>query len=164
MDLETAVGIALRKKKKTLAIAESCTGGLISDRITDSSGSSDYFVAGIVAYSNGIKENILGVSDKSIKRYGAVSGEVALQMAKGVQLLSGASLGIGVTGIAGPLGVPPKGVPPKGGTRKKPVGLVYIALVADKKRMIKEFRFRGSRKSIKLQASQAALDLIIKNI
>ncbi len=159
IEVETAVGIALRKKKKTLAIAESCTGGLIADRITDSSGSSDYFIAGIVAYSNGIKETILGVSDKSIKRYGAVSSEVALQMAKGVQLLSGASLGIGVTGIAGPLGVPPKG-----GTRKKPVGLVYIALVADKKRMVKEFRFRGSRKNIKLQASQAALDLIIKNI
>ena len=154
MDLETRLGQILIKNGKTLAIAESCTGGLVSDRITNVSGSSGYFPAGIVAYSNSIKERLLGVSAKSIKRYGAVSKQVALEMARGARLLARADIGAGVTGIAGP----------EGGTRSKPVGLVYIALVTDKKRIVKEFRFNGSRKDIKLQASQAALDLTIRNI
>lgn len=153
MNPKIAVGQILRKKKKTLAIAESCTGGLISDRITDVSGSSNYFMAGIVAYSNGIKENLLGLSGNTIRKYGAVSGKVALEMAEGVQLLAGTDIGVGVTGIAGPTG----------GTRSKPVGLVYIALVADKKKIVKEFRFKGSRKSIKSQAAQAALNLICEH-
>ena len=140
--------------KKTLAIAESCTGGLLSSRITDVSGSSGYFIMGVVAYSNRAKEILLGVSAKSIKRYGAVSEEVALEMAKGIRRLAKTDIGLSVTGIAGPTG----------GTKSKPVGLVYIALVAGKKKIVKKFRFKGSRKNIKLQASQAALDVIRRNI
>lgn len=152
--IESKVGKVLKKEKMTLAVAESCTGGLISNRITDVNGSSEYFKIGIVAYSNEIKENILGVSPKLIQKYGAVSKSVALEMAKGARLLAGTDIGIGVTGIAGP----------SGGTRTKPVGLVYIAIVVDGKQTVKEFRFKGSRQNIKLQASQAALSLIRKNI
>ena len=154
MKIEAEVGEILRKRKMTVAVAESCTGGLISSRITDSSGSSDYFIMGVVAYSNKIKENILRIPGSLIRKYGAVSGQVALEMAKGVRLIARADIGIGVTGIAGPAG----------GTRSKPVGLVYIALATGKKRLVKEFHFPGSRQEIKFQASQAALDLLRKNI
>lgn len=154
MKIEVEAGKIMRKEEMTLAVAESCTGGLLSSRITNASGSSDYFIMGIVAYSNEIKENVLGVSDKLIKKFGAVSKEVALEMAKGVRLLAGADIGIGITGIAGPTG----------GTRSKPVGLVHIALVTDKRRIVKKFRFRGPRSEIKLQASQNALDLLKNNI
>ena len=150
--LEGAVGKILTKKRKTLAIAESCTGGLVSNRITNVSGSSRYFLMGVVAYSNKSKENLLGVSRASLDRFGAVSKQAALEMAKGVKFLAGADIGIGITGIAGP----------KGAARSKPVGLVYIALVTDKHRIVKEFRFRGSRQEIKFQASQVALDMIRK--
>jgi len=150
MTIESDIGNILRKHKMTIAAAESCTGGLLSSRLTDSSGSSDYFVMGIVAYSNKIKENILGVSPMLLQKYGAVSKQVALEMAKGARLLADTDVGVGVTGIAGPAG----------GTKKKPVGLVYIALVMDNKRIVKEFRFKGSRRDIKLQASEAGLILI----
>jgi len=154
MKTEAEVGKILRKCKMTMAVAESCTGGLISSRITDISGSSDYFIMGIVAYSNKIKENILGVSPRLLQKHGAVSKQVALEMAKGVSLLAATDIGIGVTGIAGPTG----------GTKSKPVGLVYIALVTDKKHLVKGFRFKGPREDIKFQASQSALEMIIKNI
>ncbi|MCX5665763.1 MAG: CinA family protein [Candidatus Omnitrophica bacterium] len=150
MKTEVEIGKVLRKRQITLAVAESCTGGLISSRITDISGSSKYFKMGVVAYSNEIKKNLLGVSPKSLQKHGAVSKEVALEMAKGVRLLANTDIGIGVTGIAGPTG----------GTKSKPVGLIYIALVTDKKKIAKKFKFKGSRKDIKLQASQAARDLI----
>src|SRR3989338_5142086 len=114
--LEEEIGKILTRKKKTLAIAESCTGGLVSNIVTNVSGSSQYFKAGIVAYSDESKENILGISSGLLREHGDVSKQVALEMAKGVQLLAGADIGIGVTGIAGP----------GGGTKKKPVGLVYI--------------------------------------
>ena len=153
MKLEAKLGIILQKKKLTLAVAESCTGGLISNLITNIGGSSDYFKAGIVAYSNRIKQIFLGVSAKSIQKYGVVSKEVALEMAKGVRRLAKTDIGIGVTGIAGPAG----------GSAKKPIGLVYIALVTGKNRIVKEFRFKGPRKQIKLKASQAALNLIRLN-
>ena len=153
--LESAVGKLLISKKKTIAVAESCTGGLLSGRITDVSGSSNYFVLGLVAYSNLVKIARLGVDEKVLMKSGAVSKEVACQMASGVRLLAGTDIGIGITGIAGPTGK----------TRNKPVGLVYIAL--DKKGQapfVREFRFKGSREEIKFQASQAALDLIRKTI
>lgn len=150
MNIEDEIGRSLRKRKMTIALAESCTGGLISNRITNSSGSSKYFIMGIVAYSNSIKENILGVSHDLLKKDGAVSKRVALAMARGARLLADADIGVGVTGIAGP----------SGATDKKPIGLVYIALVMDKKSTVKEFHFNGSRQEIKLQASEAGLDLI----
>jgi len=154
MKIESKVGEVLRKRQITLAVAESCTGGLISSRITDISGSSKYFKMGLVAYSNLIKENILGVSSSLLQKHGAVSRQVALEMAKGARLLAGTDIGVGVTGIAGPTG----------GTKKKPVGLVYIALVTDKKRIVKVFRFKGSRQDIKFQASEAALALIVADV
>lgn len=152
--LEGAVGKILTIKKKTIAVAESCTGGLISDRLTNTSGSSRYFMTGIVTYSNESKENFLGVSRKLIEKHGAVSHQVALEMAKCIKHFACVDIGVGVTGIAGPTG----------GTKRKPIGLVYIALASDQKRLVKEFRFKGSRKDIKFQASQAGLDLIRKNI
>lgn len=148
--LESAVGDALRKKRLTIAIAESCTGGLISSRITDVSGSSEYFLAGITAYSNPIKEKVLGVKSGLIKKYGAVSRQVALGMAIGARTLCDSDIGVGVTGIAGP----------KGDTKSKPVGLVYISLVYGRKRIVKKYNFHGSRQDIKFRASQAALNLI----
>ncbi len=152
--MEGSVGKALAARKKTIAIAESCTGGLVSSRLTDVSGSSKYFMMGITAYSNDIKERILGVSRKLIRQRGAVSKEVAIEMARGARFLACTDIGIGITGIAGP----------DGGTRSKPVGLVYIALATAKKSIVKECRFKGSREEIKFQASQAALDLARKNI
>ena len=150
MSIEAEVGKVLRNRKMTMAVAESCTGGLISSRITDLSGSSKFFSMGIVAYSNKIKENILGVSPRLLKKNGAVSKEVALEMAKGARLVANTDIGVGVTGVAGPTG----------GTKKKPVGLVYIAFATDKRRIVKEFRFKGSRQDIKRQASEAGLNLI----
>lgn len=152
--LEAAVGRILTSGKKTIAVAESCTGGLISTRLTDVSGSSKYFVRGAIPYSNEIKVRFVGVNERTLKRYGAVSRQVALEMARGIKRIAGVDIGLAVTGIAGPTG----------GTRIKPVGLVYLALATAKKSTAKEFRFRGSRQEIKFQASQAALDMIRKGV
>ena len=152
--LEETVGKVLIKNKKTLAVAESCTGGLISHRITNVSGSSDYFLMGVTAYANAAKIEMVGVSPLSIKRYGAVSSQVALAMAEGVRRAARSDIGLGVTGIAGPTG----------GTKAKPVGLVYMACVVGKKRIVQELRFKGSREEIKFQASQVALDLVRRNV
>jgi len=152
--LEEVAGKLLLKKKMTLSIAESCTGGLISDRITNISGSSNYFDRGIVAYSNKSKVRELGIDKKLIKKYGAVSRPVAIAMAKGMLNKSGSDIALGVTGIAGPTG----------GTRKKPVGLVYIAMARPKKTRCIECYFVGSRTDIKRQTSTAALDLLRKTL
>ncbi len=152
--LEGAVGKILTERKLTIAVAESCTGGLLCNRLTDVDGSSKYMIMGLVAYSNTAKENVLGVSKETLKNYGAVSREVALEMAQRIKLLGGTDIAVGITGIAGPAG----------GTKSKPVGLVYVAIAADKKKVVKEFRFKGSREEIKLQASQAALDLVRKSL
>jgi len=148
--LEGAVGRRLIEKRKTIVVAESCTGGLVSSRLTDVSGSSKYFIRGAVPYSNEVKVKYVGVSAGTLKKYGAVSRQVAMEMARGIRSLMGVNIGLAVTGIAGPTG----------GTNKKPVGLVYIALITDTKRAVKEFRFAGSRADIKWQASQAALNMI----
>lgn len=150
MKIEAEAGKLLRNGKMTMAVAESCTGGLISSRITDVSGSSDYFSMGIVAYSNKIKEDALGVSHRSLQKYGAVSRQVAAEMAKGTRLLAGSDIALSVTGIAGP----------GGGTRSKPVGLVYIGLATNNKQVVKKFLFKGSRKKIKSLAADAALRLV----
>ena len=144
----------LTKKRMTIAVAESCTGGLLSNRLTNISGSSKYFIMGVVTYSNNSKENLLAVRRETLQKHGAVSKEVALAMAKGAMWLSCADIGVGITGIAGPTG----------GTRSKPIGLVYIAIVTDKKSVVREMRFKGSREEIKFQTTQAALDIIRKNI
>ncbi len=148
--LEGVVGDLLIKKKKTLSTAESCTGGLVANRITNVSGSSKYFKMGITAYSNQAKEKLLSVSKESIKKYGAVSRVTASEMAKGIRNLAGTDISLGITGIAGPTG----------GTKKKPVGLVYVSIITGKKKSTKEFRFTGNREEIKWQSSIAALDLL----
>ncbi|MCM8783283.1 MAG: competence/damage-inducible protein A [Candidatus Omnitrophica bacterium] len=152
--LEEVVGKFLAKNKKTLAVAESCTGGLIANRLTNISGSSQYFVLGIVAYSNQEKIKLLKVPEKILEKYGAVSKEVAEIMAKNVRKIAKVDIGLGVTGIAGP----------KGGSYQKPVGLVYIALSTEDKTMVQEFRFIGDRLDIKLKTSQAALEMVRKRL
>jgi nicotinamide-nucleotide amidase len=148
--LEYVVGKALAKRKKTLAIAESCTGGLIADRITNVSGSSKYFKTGVIAYSDKTKVDLLGVSARRLKKYGAVSKEVAMDMAGGAKKLAGSDIAVAVTGIAGPAGA----------TKRKPVGLVYVAIATDKIKMAKRCGFIGNREEIKHEASTAALNLV----
>ena len=150
--LEEIAGKLLLKKKKTLSIAESCTGGLLANRITDISGSTKYFRMGVVTYSNELKNKVLNIPIETIKKHGAVSRQVASLMAKNVRKLSNSSIGIGISGIAGP----------SGGTKKKPVGLVYIALSTKTKTVCKEHRFLGQREIIKYKATQAALNMIRK--
>ena len=148
--LEKIAGKLLLKKKKTLSIAESCTGGLLANRITDISGSTKYFRMGVVTYSNELKNKVLNIPIETIKKHGAVSRQVASLMAKNVRKLSNSSIGIGISGIAGPAG----------GTKKKPVGLIYIALSTKTKTVCKEHRFLGQREIIKFKATQAALNMI----
>jgi nicotinamide-nucleotide amidase len=148
--LEEVLGEMLRARKKTVAFAESCTGGLISKRITDVSGSSDYFEGAFVSYSNGWKQNLLGVSRDTLIEHGAVSEQTAREMAENVRQKAGTDIGLSVTGIAGPTG----------GTKEKPVGLVYMALSDGKSTESRKFNFRGDREWIRYRASQAALNMI----
>ncbi len=150
--LEEVVAQGLTKAKLTVAVAESCTGGLISKRLTDISGSSKYFSLGIAAYSNQAKQSLLGIPCQTLKKFGAVSKEAARLMAKNIRQLARSGLGLGVTGIAGP----------KGAAKDKPVGLVYIALASSRKIQCKEFHFHGGRSAVRLRASQAALDMVRK--
>lgn len=148
--LEQVVLRALISRGLTLATAESCTGGLISNRITDVPGSSAAFVMGVVSYSNEAKQKMLGVPNELLEKHGAVSDEVARAMADGVRNVSGADIGLSVTGIAGPTG----------GSPQKPVGLVYIALSSGTGTVSRKHQFSGSRIDIKLRTSQAALDML----
>ena len=152
--MEEVVGSLLSARHRTLAVAESCTGGLISDRITNIPGSSDYFRGAAVAYSNKVKIDLLGVSPEELSRHGAVSSSVAVQMAQGIRSISQADYGLGVTGIAGPTGA----------TKQKPVGLVYVGLSSPCGASSKEFRFVGDREIIKRRASQMALDMLRREL
>ena len=148
--MEGVVGRLLREKGASIAVAESCTGGLIAHRITEVSGSSDYFLQGVVAYSNQAKEELLGVPHATLERFGPVSTETAQQMALGVREQSGATVGVATTGVAGP----------KGGTAETPVGRVVIALAAEAMLEVKHYDFFGDRHHIKLMASEVALDRV----
>ena len=151
--MEEVVGRHLASGGLTLAVAESCTGGLIGHRLTQVPGSSTYLDRVAVCYSDQAKVELLGVPKHLVRRHGAVSPEVAAAMARGIRLRSHAGVGLSVTGIAGP----------GGGTAQKPVGLVYVGLNAERNSqssLIREFRFHGDRHSIKLRASQAALELL----
>jgi nicotinamide-nucleotide amidase len=149
-DLAKSAGELLKKTGLTLSLAESCTGGLIAHRITNISGSSNYFLGGVVAYSNEAKEKILGVPHETLLRYGAVSENTALAMAEGVRTFSGIEVGLSATGIAGPTG----------GTPDKPVGTVWLAArVGDRERVVCR-RFLGDRDQIRRRAAQSALDLV----
>ena len=148
--LEAVVGTLLVARHKTLSVAESCTGGLIADRITDVSGSSRYFRGGVIAYHNALKQSRLGVPARILTRHGAVSAQTATRMAEGVRLFAGSDLGLAITGIAGPTG----------GTKTKPVGLVYLALADGRRTQVARHQFFGDRESIKWQAAQTALDAL----
>lgn len=148
--LEDVVGALLRKSKRSLSIAESCTGGLLGHRITQVPGSSAYFERGAIVYSNLAKIELLQIPEDMIARYGAVSAPVAITMAEQIKLLSGTGFGIGITGIAGP----------EGGSPEKPVGLVYVALADEKVTRVEKYNFPGTRERIKFMASQAALNLL----
>ncbi len=152
--LEEVVGMYLVMKQKTVATAESCTGGLVSERLTRVPGSSSFFLGGAVVYSNDLKTKLAGVPPALIEAQGAVSKLVAQAMAEGIRQRTGASIGIGVTGIAGP----------SGGTPEKPVGLVYISLADDRGTQVREFRFPGDRERIRQWASLAALELIRRRL
>lgn len=148
--LEDAVARLFIKRKKTIAVAESCTGGLISSLITNVPGASKFFIEGIISYSNESKSKNLNVGPEAMKKYGAVSPQVAKEMAAGIRKKADVDIGIGVTGIAGPAGA----------TQKKPVGLVYIAISTKNKAACRQFSFLGTRVEIKSQAARAALDML----
>lgn len=152
--LEQVVGLYLMMRGTTLSVAESCTGGLVGERLTNVPGSSRYFLGGVVCYSNLLKTKLVGVSETLIKKKGAVSAEVAEALAKEVRRRTRSALGLAVTGIAGP----------EGGTPDKPVGTVFLAL-ADAHRVKSErHRFLGDRERIRWQAAQAALDLVRRKL
>lgn len=148
--LEEVVGRLLAERGLTLALAESCTGGLIGARLTSVPGSSRYFLGSLVAYHNRVKERVLGVPGEVLQSCGAVSREVAAAMARGARLLAGADIGVGVTGIAGPAG----------GTPSKPVGLTYIALDVPEGSLVREYRFPGRREAVRQGATNAALNMV----
>jgi nicotinamide-nucleotide amidase len=148
--LESVVGAALRTHGATIATAESCTGGLLAERLTRVPGSSVYFLGGVVCYSNDWKTDWTGVPAGLIDAHGAVSSEVAIALAEGIRRRSGATLGAGITGIAGP----------DGGTPEKPVGTVHIALASDAGCREKQFRFPGGREQVRWSTSQMVLDWV----
>jgi len=152
--LERVIGVLLTMKGQSISVAESCTGGLIMDRLTSIPGSSQYFYGGIVAYSNDLKNRVLKVPKGVLSRYGAVSRETALSMAERVRDWVQTDVGLSVTGIAGPTG----------GSEEKPVGLVYFGLSGFGKGLWEEHRFLGDRRMIKEQSAQGALDLLRRTL
>lgn len=148
--LESVVGDLLRAKGFTIAVAESCTGGLLASRLTDVAGSSDYVDRGVVCYSNRAKIETLGIADALIALHGAVSEPVARAMAEAIRRQANASVGVGITGIAGP----------GGGTPQKPVGTVAIAVVGEEEARVRTHQFVGGRDQVKFQATQAALNML----
>ncbi|MBI4458877.1 MAG: competence/damage-inducible protein A [Acidobacteria bacterium] len=148
--LEAVTGALLKNKAATLAVAESCTGGLLAQRITSISGSSAYFLGGVVCYSNAAKAEWLDVSVEDLEKHGAVSATIAKALAEGVRRKADSTFGLGITGIAGP----------EGGTPAKPVGLVYLALAGPDGARVLEKRYLGEREIIRWQAAQTALDLL----
>jgi nicotinamide-nucleotide amidase len=152
--MEQIVGYYLQMRNATLAVAESCTGGLVAERITSVSGSSRYFVGGAVVYSDRLKTTFADVRAELIEKHGAVSREVAAALAEGIRKRSGATLGLGITGVAGPTG----------GTEAKPVGLVFHALASDGGTEVVERTFPGDRKRIRHFASQQALDMVRRKL
>jgi competence/damage-inducible protein CinA-like protein len=147
--LEHVVGDLLREHKMTIAVAESCTGGLLASRLTDVPGSSDYVDRGVVCYSNRSKTELAGVPEALIQEHGAVSEPVAKAMAEGIRSRAAANVGVGITGIAGP----------GGGTPEKPVGTVAVAVAVNAEVRVRTFQFFGNREMVKFQAAQSALNM-----
>lgn len=148
--LEEIVGRLLAEQGLTIAVAESCTGGLIAHRLTNVPGSSAYFMGGVVAYANEVKERVLGVSGETLSAHGAVSEETAREMARGARRLFGTDVAISSTGIAGPTG----------GTPQKPVGLVYVALATQGLERCERHLWRGDRLENKRRTAEAALEML----
>lgn len=153
-ELEEGLGRVLLARKKTIAVAESCTGGLILEKLTRISGSSAYVLGGVVAYSNSVKSGVLGVPAGLIEQNGAVSGEVAEAMAAGVRKLTGADIGLSVTGVAGPTG----------GTEEKPVGLIYIGYADAFCTLSVRHKFAGTRDVIRDRTSATAMELVRRKL
>jgi len=152
--LEQIVGYWLQMRNSTVAVAESCTGGLLAERITSVSGSSRYFLGGAVVYSNALKTELAGVPTEMIDRHGAVSREVAAALAEGIRYRCESTLGAGITGVAGP----------NGGTVEKPVGMVFHAVASDRGTEVIQRNFPGDRKRIRRFASTMALDMLRKQL
>jgi nicotinamide-nucleotide amidase len=152
--MEQIVGYYLDMKGATLAVAESCTGGMLAERITQVPGSSRYFLGGAVVYDNTLKTGLADVPPLMIAEHGAVSSQVATALAEGIRARCKATLGIGITGIAGP----------GGGTPEKPVGLVYTALADGTKTEVAERKFFGDRDRIRQWATQQALDMVRRKL
>jgi len=150
MRLEKATGELLKKRGWTLAVAESCTGGLISDRITNVPGSSNYFEGGMVTYSNESKAKHLGIPLNYIRRHGAVSPQVAKKMAQGVRKAFRTTFGLSTTGVAGPTG----------GTKRSPIGRVFIGIADGRRTWVRKLDLRGSRREIKEKAAQKSLEFL----
>jgi nicotinamide-nucleotide amidase len=150
--LEAALGARLKKKRLTLAVAESCTGGLLGSRITAVPGSSAYFIGGIISYANAVKTNSLGVTAKLLKMHGAVSAESAAAMARGARRTLAADIGVAITGVAGP----------DGGTTEKPVGLVFVAVSGPgRAEAVKRLEINGPREAVRSRAVTSALRLAL---
>jgi PncC family amidohydrolase len=152
LTIETQIGDILRQRGLTLAVAESCTGGLIAHRITNVPGSSDYFIGGVVAYAYEAKVKLLGVSWNTLDSYGAVSRETVLEMAGGAWRSMGTDIAVSVSGIAGP----------GGGLPNKPVGTVWVGLAASDGAWARLFHFPGDREQNKAAASEAALIMLLE--
>ncbi len=149
--MEEVIGKGLREKGLTLSCAESCTGGLVAHRVTNVPGSSDYFLGGVVAYSNSMKVNLLQVNEVTLRDHGAVSKETVLEMARGIRALTGSDISVAISGIAGP----------GGGTEEKPVGTVFISMCAPGLEEFSQgYRFYGNRQEIKQDSATMALDWI----
>lgn len=148
--LEKAIGVFLSQHGWTLSVAESCTGGLISDRITDVPGSSEYFLGGVVSYSNRAKADHLMIPLTYIEKYGPVSAQVAGKMAKGARRVFHTTFALSTTGVAGPAG----------GTKETPLGRVFIAVSHDRRTVVKKETFKGTRRTIKKEAAEKGLKLL----
>jgi len=152
--LELQVGTALRRKKSTVALAESCTGGLVGHLLTQVPGSSDYLMGGVIAYSDKAKEEILGVREQTLKQFGAVSAETAIEMAQGALKVFQTDYAVSVTGIAGPAS----------DLSNKPVGLTWLAVCNANDVWTESHNWEGNRSEIKQQSAEAALELLLKAI
>jgi PncC family amidohydrolase len=152
--IASRVGDVLRERGLTLVLAESCTGGLIASMLTDNPGASSYFLASLVTYSDRSKEDLLGVQRSTLERHGAVSRETAVEMARGARQITGADVGMAVTGIAGPLG----------GSEKKPVGLVHFALDIGGEMTVDHLVFGGDRSAVRKAAAEHALGMMLERL
>lgn len=152
--LSRQIGKTLSKEEKTLALAESCTGGFISHTITSVPGSSAYFTGSVISYDNKIKTGVLGVKKSTIAKHGAVSAQCVEEMAKGIRKKFGADYALATSGIAGPTGA----------VKGKPVGTVFIALAAKNKLLVRRCQFKGNRKQVISQSARKALEMLWANL